>query len=68
MVNRSRSAKGPTDLADIRRLLLAFPELKALEGPVGDCLRAAGAPGPALEAWEEIAAQEILTEDEEAGF
>src|SRR5438270_4155147 len=33
MVSRSRSAKGPSDLTDIRRLLLTFPDLKAAEGP-----------------------------------
>ena len=43
MVNRSQSAKGPTDLTDIRRLLLTFPELKTLEGPVADRLQATGA-------------------------
>ena len=43
MVNRAKSAKGPSDLTDIRRLLLTFPELKASEGPVAACLRAAGA-------------------------
>ena len=46
MVNRAKSAKGPTDLTDIRRLLLTFPALKAREGLVADHLRQAGAPGP----------------------
>ena len=44
MVNRSKSAKGPADLTDIRRLLLTFPELKTLEGPVAERLRESGAP------------------------
>ncbi len=64
MLSRSKTAKGPGDLMDIRRLLLTFPELKASEGPVADRLRASGAPESALEAWREIAAQEILPEDE----
>ena len=64
MVNRTRSAKGPMDLTDICRLLLTFPDLKASEGPVADRLRASGAPESALEARREIAAQEILPEDE----
>jgi hypothetical protein len=68
MVCRSKSAKGPTDLADIRRLLLTFPELKADQGPVADRLRATGAPGAALEAWREIVAQEIVAEDDEDGY
>jgi hypothetical protein len=65
MVSRYKSAKGPTDLTDIRRLLLTFPELKAFEGPVADRLRASGASDSTLDAWREIAAQEIVPESEE---
>jgi hypothetical protein len=65
MVHRSKSAKGTLDLADTQRLLLTFPDLKAFEGPVADCLRAAGAPSTTLEAWREIAAQEIVAEDDD---
>ncbi len=65
MVNRSRSAKGPSDLTDIRRLLLTFPELKAFEGPVFDRLHLAVAPQTVVDAWREIVAQEIVAEDDE---
>jgi hypothetical protein len=68
LVSRSGTAKRLTDLADISRLLLTFPELKTIEGPVADRLRAAGATGPVLDAWRDIASQEILAEDDEAGF
>jgi hypothetical protein len=68
LVSRSGTAKRLTDLADISRLLLTFPELKTIEGPVADRLRATGATGPVLDAWREIASQEILAEDDEAGF
>src|SRR6185312_16106748 len=68
MVSRSKSAKGPSDLTDIRRLLLTFPELKTAEGPVADRLRASGAPDSVLDAWREIAAQEIVPEDDEEGY
>ena len=68
MVHHSKSAKGPMDLADIHRLLLTFPELKVFEGPVADCLRAAGAPSTTLEAWREIAAQEIVADDDDEGY
>ena len=57
-----------TDLADIHRLLLTFPELKAFEGPVADRLRDAGAPGSVLDAWREIAAQEIVAENDDEGY
>ncbi|MGC8639252.1 MAG: hypothetical protein ACP5XB_05160 [Isosphaeraceae bacterium] len=65
MVNRAGTAKRMTDLADIHRLLLAFPGLKASEGPVADYLTASGVPDSTLEAWREIAAQEIVPEDDE---
>jgi hypothetical protein len=68
MVNRSKSAKGPTDLTDIRRLLLTFPELKTLEGPVAEHLRDSGASAVALEAWREIVMQEIVATDDDEGY
>jgi hypothetical protein len=68
MVNRSKTAKGPLDLADIHRLLLTFPELRASEGPVAERLRASGAPGPVLDAWREIATQEIIAENDDDGY
>ena len=68
LVNRSKSAKGPTDLTDIRRLLLRFPDLKATEGRVADCLRLSGAPELVIEAWREIAVQEIVPENDDDGY
>jgi hypothetical protein len=68
MVSRAKSAKGLTDHADIRRLLLTFPELKVREGLVADRLRDAGAPGPVLDAWRAIAASEIVAEDDDEGY
>ena len=54
--------------ADLRRLLLAFPHLKTGEGPVAECLRAAGDSAEVLAAWQDLAAQEILPDDEDAGY
>jgi hypothetical protein len=68
MVGRPKTAKGVMDLADIRRMLLAFPELKTDDGSVALRLRAEGAAEAALTAWSEIVSQEILAEDEEAGY
>ena len=56
MVSRSGTAKRITDLADIHRLLLTFPDLKAPEGLVADSC-AIPHPGPVLDAWRKIAAQ-----------
>jgi hypothetical protein len=68
MVNRSQSARGPTDLTDIRRLLLTVPELKTFEGPVADRLQVTGASSADMEAWREIVAQEIDQPDDDDGY
>jgi hypothetical protein len=68
MVSRSGTAKRITDLADIHRLLLTFPDLRSDKGPVADRLRAAGAPESAFNVWAEIAAQEIVAEDDDDGY
>lgn len=68
MVSRPKTAKGMTDAADLRRLLLTFPALKTDQGPVADALRSAGAPEAAFDAWRDIVVQEIEAEDEDAGF
>jgi len=65
MTNRSKTAKGMTDVADLRRLLLAFPTLKTKEGLVLDALRSASASPLATTAWSELVAQEIERESDE---
>jgi len=68
MVARLHKPKGIMDRADLYRLLLTFPELKTLEGPVAERLRAAGATDTILTAWKELVDQEIIPEDEESEF
>jgi Nucleotidyl transferase AbiEii toxin, Type IV TA system len=67
-VSRTKTAKGLIDMADLRRLLLTFPELKTKEGPVTERLRAAGAKPEIMAVWKDLVDQEILPEDEDAGF
>jgi hypothetical protein len=68
MVSRTGTAKRMTDQADVYRLLLTFPELKAAEGAVGARLLESAVPAKVLEAWSEIAAQEIVAENDEDGY
>ncbi len=68
MINRSKTAKGMTDIADLRRLLLKFPELKTDPQSVTAALTSANAPPAAITAWHELAAQEIEPEDDDAGY
>lgn len=68
MMGRMKTPKGLMDGADLRRLLLAFPELKIEEGPVARALRDMEAPEEAFDVWRDLVAEEILPEDEDAGF
>ena len=68
MVNRSGTAKRITDLADLHRLLLTFPALEAQDGLVANRLRDSGSPEPVLDAWREIAASEIVADDDDEGY
>ena len=68
MIGRPKTPKGLMDAADLRRLLLTFPELKAEEGPVSETRRGMQAPSEALDAWREMVSEEILPEDGESGF
>ena len=68
MVSRPQTAKGLTDAADLRRLLLAFPELKCEHGAVRERLLANGATEMTLSAWQDLVHQEILPDDDESQF
>jgi hypothetical protein len=59
---RRARPKGATDLADVRRLLIAFPELQR-SSAVGARLVAMGAGPPALAMWEELASTPIEPDD-----
>ena len=54
MVSRPNTRKGLMDAADLRGMLVRFPKLKSLEGPVADVLRAAEAPEKAQRAWRDF--------------
>ncbi len=68
MISRPETPKGLTDAADLRRLLLTFPELQTEEGPVAETLRGMQTPDEAFLAWRDLVGEEILPEDDEAGF
>jgi hypothetical protein len=48
--------------------LATFPDLKTEAGPVADRLRAGHASEDALTAWKDLVSQEIVAEDEDAGY
>jgi hypothetical protein len=67
LVHRAGRPKAGTDLVDVQRLLLTFPDLKAAEGPVLDQLRHMSAPEDVLSRWREIA-QAPIEPDEDEGY
>jgi hypothetical protein len=65
MVHRTGRPKAGTDLVDVQRLLLTFPELKAEEGHVSDELRHMNAPEDVVSRWREIASTPIEPDEDE---
>ncbi len=61
---RRFAPKGGTDLADVRRLLLAQPELRAEVGPVSRALERLDAGPGAFDLWRELLAEPIVSDDE----
>ena len=59
LVRRAGQPKAGTDLVDVQRLLLAFPDLKNSLGPVLIRLRQMGATEEVLARWGEVAASRI---------
>jgi hypothetical protein len=65
---RAGKPKAGTDWRDVAMLLLTFPDLKTVEGPVAEALRSAGVEREVFNTWKKLVAQEILPEDEDAKF
>jgi hypothetical protein len=65
--NPESSPKAGTDLVDVQRLLLAFPELKSEEGVVTDQLRRMNSQEEILSRWREIV-QAPIEPDEDEGY
>jgi hypothetical protein len=65
---RRGQPKSGTDWRDVAMLLLAFPDLKQVTGPVEERLRAAGASPEVLAIWRELVAQQISMADEDDEF
>ena len=65
MMARENTPKGLTDEVDILRILITFPELKTIDGPVSESLRKSSASGNVFQAWRDFVAREILPEDDD---
>jgi Nucleotidyl transferase AbiEii toxin, Type IV TA system len=67
-VRRKDKPKSGTDWRDLAQLLLTFPELKQVAGPVRERLEAMGVAANVHVAWENIVSQEIEAESDEDEF
>lgn len=65
MTQRQHRPKGSTDLTDLLRLLLAFPELKTDEGAVAEELRALGATDAVFAAWRALVREPIEPDEDD---
>jgi hypothetical protein len=63
---RKGQEKGLSDRLDLHRLLRAFPELRAEDGPVPARLAALGADIAAVAAWREVVQAPLEAEDEDS--
>jgi len=66
MTARRGRPKELSDRLDVKRLLLALPELKSDGGAISERLRAMGASDEALKLWQEIAREPSLDDDDDA--
>ena len=67
LVQRAGRPKAGTDLVDVQRLLLTFPDLQVAEGQVADRLRQMSASESVLSRWRELA-QTPIEPDEDEGY
>jgi hypothetical protein len=65
---RRGKPKSGTDWRDLALLMLRFPQFQSDPRPITKCLKAAGATQPVLDLWRDLAAQEIVAENEEEDF
>ena len=65
---RRKTPKSFSDWRDVAILLLTFPELKAVQGPVRERLEAAGSEADIITAWNAIVAQDIRPNDDDDGY
>jgi hypothetical protein len=69
LAKRRLAPKGATDLADLRRLLIAHPELRAKTGLVADAIARTAAGEDASRAWHDLLEQPVVTdEDVDEGY
>jgi hypothetical protein len=68
MAARRGRPKELSDHLDIRRLLLALPELRQKEGPVSASLRRTGQPVATLDLWDAIVLEPSMPDEDEEGW
>lgn len=66
LAQRAGRPKAGTDLVDVQRLLLAFPDLKVADGMVASHLRVIGASEEILQKWRAIAEAPLEADDDDA--
>jgi Nucleotidyl transferase AbiEii toxin, Type IV TA system len=65
MTERRHRPKGSTDLTDLQRLLLTFPDLKTNDGEVFERLRALGGSEAVFTTWRDVVREHIEPDEDE---
>ncbi len=69
LAKRRLAPKGATDLADLRRLLQAHPELRDETGGVADAIGVVGGGDKELRQWHDLLAEPVVTDaDSDEGY
>ena len=64
LAKRRLAPKGATDLADLRRLLIAHPELRSAAGPVAEAIARTGGGEEASRTWLDLLEQPVVSDDD----
>lgn len=69
LVKRRLAPKGATDLADLRRILLAHPELRRDEAGILEAIRVVGGAEPERQQWRTLLTEPLVSdEDSDDGY
>lgn len=64
LVKRRQAPKGATDLADLRRILLAHPELRQDQAGVAEAIRVVGGGQEEITQWTALLAEALVSDEE----
>jgi len=65
LAKRRLAPKGATDLADVRRLLLAHPELRVSDEPVTAAIKRIGGGEDVSKVWQDLRSEPAVADEDD---